>query len=88
MSTIITLIAVGIVESVVYLRRYRSAVGGCSRRAANDAALIVLIGLFRLWAGATAVVNESPLWLVGIAYVTPVWITTYIAHRISKGKHP
>lgn len=81
MNPILTLAGIGVIESVVYLRRYRSAVGGCSRRAANDAALIVLIGLVRLWAGATAVLDRSPLWLLCIAYVLPVWATTYLAHR-------
>lgn len=78
---LIWLALIGLIESYVYLRRYRSAVGKCPLRSANDAFLTVVLWTGTMWVGVSAIVGNTPPWLVMLAYGIPVWAGTYLCHK-------
>ena len=74
------LAGLAIAESWVYLRRYRSAVGACKVRSANDAAMVVLLRLAVMWVGVGAVMDDMPLVVAVVAYAGTTWVATRVMH--------
>lgn len=72
---------IGLVESYVYLRRYRSAVGKCPTRSANDAFLTVALWTATMYLGVGAILEKTNALVVIAAYGIPVWAGTYLCHK-------
>lgn len=81
-TPLILLAGIGIIESVVWLYRCRTANGSSAFHSALAAFLITSTRLGFVWIGASAVLAATPWWAALGSYVIPATIGTWIAHRI------
>lgn len=76
MSTVLLLAFVSIVESVVYLHRYRSAVTATRWISAASTLAVTACRVVFVAAGVSAAMREVPLWVVLAAYCVPAAVAT------------
>lgn len=79
--TLILLALIGIIESVVWLYRCRTANATNEIHSALAALGVTTTRLAFVWVGASAVLAATPWWLALGAYCGPATAGTWLAHR-------
>jgi hypothetical protein len=83
---LLLLALIGIAEAVVWLYRCRTA-SGTNPWASSLAALgVTVTRLLFVWAGASAVMADTPWWHALPAYAIPATCATFVAHQIMEKK--
>jgi len=77
---IFTLAALGIIEAVAYLWRYRTAVDRFSWQSVASTFLVCATRIAFVAAGASAVMNREPWYLLVAAYAIPATAATAAVH--------
>ena len=73
---ILTLTVIGVVESAVYVWRYRAATRKCPWQAGLSTFATTAMKLVFVWVGAGAVIAGTPWWAAMLAYAVPATVAT------------
>lgn len=72
---------IGSLEGVVYLIRYRTAVGRSATASASSAFCLAVMRVMFLLAGVSVILKESNWAVAVIAYALPAAVATWLAHE-------
>jgi len=84
--TLLLLAAMGIIEAVVYLWRYRTAVDRFSWQSVASTFGVTATRVGFVVVGASAVFNSEPWYWLILAYAVPATVATAVVHWFADGR--